>query len=158
MHSDPDSIYRQQKLRNIMKQNRWRNYVKEEWLLLAAFAGLVVTSLYLRRLPEYSLSDAEILYTLFVLFIIIAGLQEHGAISSFAYWLQRGRFVAVKNVAGTFITSMFITNDVAFLALVPLTLLLDMKHVEWLVILEILAANAGSALSPIGNPQNLYIY
>ncbi|RUM28506.1 MAG: hypothetical protein DSY42_08245, partial [Aquifex sp.] len=34
----------------------------------------------------------------------------------------------------------------------------NIKHKDILVILEALAANAGSALTPLGNPQNLYIY
>ena len=40
----------------------------------------------------------------------------------------------------------------------PLTLLLDARRKGLLVILEALAANAGSALTPFGNPQNLFIY
>jgi Na+/H+ antiporter NhaD/arsenite permease-like protein len=41
---------------------------------------------------------------------------------------------------------------------VPLTLLLNIDRKDYLVILEAIAANAGSALTPIGNPQNLFIY
>jgi len=42
--------------------------------------------------------------------------------------------------------------------IVPLTLAINTDHKDVLVILETLAANAGSALTPIGNPQNLFIY
>ena len=53
---------------------------------------------------------------------------------------------------------MLITNDVALVVLVPLTLSLRIQNKGVLVILEALAANAGSALTPTGNPQNLFIY
>ncbi len=66
--------------------------------------------------------------------------------------------VSLKLVLGTFFISMVVTNDVALIAIVPITLMLQTPYKGWLVILEALAANAGSALTPIGNPQNLFIY
>jgi Na+/H+ antiporter NhaD/arsenite permease-like protein len=135
-----------------------KNFVKNEWLPLISFSGMLFTSVYLQRLPVFTLSDAELLYILFILFVVTSGLQTHGLISELAIQLKQGRFIATKMVGGTFFLSMFVTNDVALIALVPLTLLLEIEHTEWLIILEILAANAGSALSPFGNPQNLFIY
>jgi len=126
--------------------------------LITTISGLLLTSIYLHRLPAYSKTDIEILYILFVLFVVTMGLQKHGVISAIADKLDHGRFIAGKLVTITFFLSMFITNDVALISIVPLTMLLHIKHKEWLIILETLAANAGSALSPFGNPQNLFIY
>ncbi len=53
---------------------------------------------------------------------------------------------------------MFVTNDVALLTVVPFTLKLNVKRTGFLIILEVLAANAMSALTPFGNPQNIFIY
>lgn len=61
---------------------------------------------------------------------------------------------------------MIITNDVALITFVPFTFVLfDMigqaEEKKWLipvVILQTIAANLGSMLTPIGNPQNLYLY
>ncbi|TVS19150.1 MAG: transporter [Gammaproteobacteria bacterium] len=54
-----------------------------------------------------------------------------------------------------------VTNDVALFIVIPLTLGLrrvaDLP-IGRLIILEALAVNAGSALSPVGNPQNLYLW
>jgi Na+/H+ antiporter NhaD/arsenite permease-like protein len=136
----------------------WRAFAKDEWLLLLALTGLIGTSLALWRIPNYALSDAEILYILLILFIVIRGLQTHGAIAAMSSRLERGRSVGLKLVVGAFFISMLVTNDVTLIALTPLTLLLHFERLEWLIILEILAANAGSALSPFGNPQNLFIY
>jgi len=53
---------------------------------------------------------------------------------------------------------MLVTNDIALIVIVPLTLSLNINRKDILVILEALAANSGSAFTPIGNPQNLFIY
>ena len=62
-----------------------------------------------------------------------------------------------------FFSSMFITNDVSLLTFVPLGLLLsDLTGMDAslcrTVTLMTIAANLGSMLTPIGNPQNLYLY
>lgn len=142
----------------MITRNKVVAFVKDEWLFLIAVLGLLLTSAYLHRVPSYSRSDLEILYILFILFIVTNGLQRHGVISGIARKLERGRFVAAKMVIVTFFLSMFVTNDVALISIVPLTMMLHINNIEWLIILEALAANAGSALSPFGNPQNLYIY
>jgi len=64
----------------------------------------------------------------------------------------------LKLVVATFLLSMVVTNDVSLVVIVPITMLLDLPRKGTLVVLEALAANAGSALTPLGNPQNLFIY
>lgn len=58
---------------------------------------------------------------------------------------------------------MFITNDVAPITFVPFTIMLlkmaEMKEkIISVVVLQTIAANLGSMLTPLGNPQNLYLY
>ena len=56
---------------------------------------------------------------------------------------------------------MFLTNDISILIVVPLTLSLSSiikNNIDKLIILEIIAVNTGSLISPIGNPQNIYIW
>lgn len=59
--------------------------------------------------------------------------------------------------------SMVITNDVTLITFVPFTVLVfRMVKMEdkvlKLIVLETIAANLGSMATPIGNPQNLYLY
>ena len=60
-----------------------------------------------------------------------------------------------------FFSSMFVTNDVALLTFVPISLLI-IKRISLsslhLIVLETLAANLGSCITPMGNPQNLYLF
>ena len=63
----------------------------------------------------------------------------------------------------TYFSGMLITNDVALITFVPFgILLLRMCHMEQKKILLVtfmtMAANLGSMFTPIGNPQNLYLY
>lgn len=59
--------------------------------------------------------------------------------------------------------SMLITNDVSLITFVPFTVLIltitgQEKLMVFVIVLQTIAANLGSMLTPIGNPQNLYLY
>ncbi|AIJ06210.1 Citrate transporter [Methanocaldococcus bathoardescens] len=72
--------------------------------------------------------------------------------------------IFITLIALTLILSMLITNDVVLFVIVPLTLILfkyieaDKKDLEKLIIFEGISANIGSGLTPIGNPQNIFLY
>lgn len=71
------------------------------------------------------------------------------------------RSLTTAMVFATFFASMFVTNDVALIVLVPMTLL-AFKRAGFdpavAIVLQTIAANVGSILLPMGNPQNLYLY
>jgi len=100
----------------------------------------------------------QILFILFVLFVAVNGLQKSGLILKIAQSIEKGKAIPLKLVLTTFFLSMLVTNDIALIVIVPLTLSLNINRKDILVILEALAANSGSAFTPIGNPQNLFIY
>lgn len=110
--------------------------------------------------------DTTTLLMLFSLMTIVAGFRRMGALDAVSRKLTRCvttlRGLSAVMVALCFVLSMLVTNDVALLTLVPLTLLLfragGQKSTIWTVVLETVAANLGSMVTPIGNPQNLYLY
>lgn len=62
-----------------------------------------------------------------------------------------------------FFSSMLITNDVALITFVPfavsvLRLAGQSKRILFVVTMQTVAANLGSMLLPVGNPQNIYLY
>ncbi len=134
------------------------DFLFREWLLSAVFVGLAATSLYLKKSPRLTGSEIEVLFLLWLLLVSVKGLQTSGLVARWSSRIGSGRLLPLKLVAATFLLSMLVTNDVALVVLVPLTLSLDSVRKDLLVILEAFAANAGSALTPFGNPQNLYIY
>ena len=134
------------------------DFVLKEWLVMASGVGLALTTFYTRHLPVYSIQELEVLFILFVLFIAVNGLQQSGLILKISRVMEKGKALPLKLVVTTFVLSMLVTNDIALMVIVPLTLSLNINRKDILVILEALAANAGSALTPFGNPQNLFIY
>lgn len=111
--------------------------------------------------------DWQTLALLFALMLVVAGLSEHRVLDTIACTLiarshtTRGRALAL--VALTFFASMFITNDVALITFVPLTIIVftvgsDDTYLLYTIVLQTIAANVGSALTPVGNPQNLFLY
>lgn len=142
------------------------------WLICERLlAGLVLLALLLAcidpRAPAVWLDWLEwpTLAGLTGLMVAIQGISDSG-------WTQRGaeallpRFHSVRGVGlalvvASALLATVLTNDVSLFLMVPLTLALggqDRLPVARLVILEALAVNAGSMLSPIGNPQNLLIW
>ena len=139
-------------------QIKFIDFILKEWLLIASFVGFLLTAFYTKHFPAFSENEIEVLFILLVLFIVVNGLQKSGLILRAAKSIEKGKFIPLKLVLATFFLSMLVTNDIALIVIVPLTLSLNINRKDVLVILEALAANSGSALTPIGNPQNLYIY
>ena len=134
------------------------------WVLLGTLVLLTVAGP--ERVPQYpSLVDWPTLAALAGLLMLTQAVEASGAMA----WLGHGlaarmsseRTAALVLVAATAILSMVLTNDVALFVIVPLTIslcrLTDLPATR-LIVFEALAVNAGSALTPIGNPQNLFLW
>lgn len=150
--------------------NLW-NWCKKEAVLSVAVILAVVSSFFVHPDKEYlGYIDFRTLAILFCLMAVMAGLQQIGLFGYVAEKLLK----LVKHVRGIifilimlcFFSSMLITNDVALITFVPFTfIVLKMilgeraeKLIVPVVVMQTIAANLGSMLTPIGNPQNLYLY
>lgn len=111
--------------------------------------------------------DWRSLGILWSLMVITKGLSVNGFFEKIGHTLlSKTKYVwqlVVVLVMLCFLTSMLITNDVALITFVPFTIMMfslcDRKDLMIMVIvLQTIAANLGSMLTPIGNPQNLYLY
>lgn len=145
-----------------------REFIKKEIILIVAWL-LAIASMFLVHPSKAYLQyiDWRTLGILWSLMIIMAGLKKHGFFDSVGNKLLN----ATNNVKQLvfvlvflcFFFSMLITNDVALITFVPFAILILKKckseHIMIPVIaLQTIAANTGSMLTPIGNPQNLYLY
>ncbi|MBE5922729.1 MAG: citrate transporter [Lachnospiraceae bacterium] len=111
--------------------------------------------------------DFHVLSLLFCLMTVIGGFSGIGLFSRLGELLlskvHSMRTLLFVLVSLCFFSSMFITNDVALITFVPFTILI-LQMVDrgdkliFLIVLETIAANLGSMLTPLGNPQNLYLY
>ncbi len=99
------------------------------------------------------------------LLIITQGVERSGVLQGTARALlartHTARQLALVLCAVAAVLAALVTNDVSLFLLVPLTRELAAQArlpLARLVALEALAVNAGSSLTPIGNPQNLYLW
>lgn len=145
-----------------------KNIFKNETVFCVSFVLAVLSSLVVRPDQVYfSYPDYRTIALLFCLMIIVAGLQSQGVFSMLGHVLLR-KAGSLKGLSAImvllcFFCSMIITNDVTLLTFVPFTMLVfrligRLDRIVKLVVLETVAANLGSMATPIGNPQNLYLY
>lgn len=111
--------------------------------------------------------DFRVLALLFCLMAVVAGLQDCGFFAVLAQRLLSGRrsmrFLSLVLVLLPFFASMLITNDVALITFVPFAFLVlglvgQGERAAWVIALQTVAANLGSMATPVGNPQNLFLY
>lgn len=146
-------------------------FCKKEAVLSIAVVLALLSVFFVRPDAGYlAYIDFRTLGILFCLMTIVAGLQQIGVFDRMA----KGLLARVAGVGGIvtilvllcFFLSMLITNDVALITFVPLALIIMKQFSEsdrkkWMlkcVVMQTIAANLGSMLTPIGNPQNLYLY
>ncbi len=146
-------------------------FIKQETVLIVACVLALISTFFVAPDKKYfEYIDFRTLGILFSLMALMAGFQSMGLFEEISRKLlnkvKSVRQLVVMLTLLCFFFSMIITNDVALITFVPFTFVLfDMLGQEaekkWLVpvtILQTVAANLGSMLTPIGNPQNLYLY
>ena len=145
----------------------WR-FVQREAVLCIAVALAVISAFFVPPSLEYfGYIDWETIAQLFALMAVMKGFQRAGLFSFLAEKMLKRthtvRGVVLVLVFLPFFLSMLVTNDVSLITFVPFAVIvLKLAGCERLVVpvvvLQTVAANLGSMLTPMGNPQNLYIY
>ena len=142
--------------------------IKKEPVLAAAWLLAVLSSLFVPPSKEYAeYIDGRTLGILWSLMVIMKGFHHEYVFECIgngliAFTKKVWQLVLVL-VFLCFVFSMVITNDVALITFVPFSIMLLHKCerddlVLIVVVLQTVAANLGSMMTPIGNPQNLYLY
>ena len=143
-------------------------FFKKETVLCIAALLSVVSAFFVPPSKEYlEYMDWRVLALLFGLMLVVAGLQSIGLFKYLGLKLlariKTTRQLCMLLVLLCFLSAMLITNDVALITFVPFAVMvLSMAGQSSLliptVVLQTIGANLGSMLTPIGNPQNLYLY
>lgn len=146
-------------------------FIKKEAVLCAALFLAVISMFFVFPDREYAgYIDFRTLGILFSLMTVMEGLKSIGVFRFTAEGLLKRagtvRSVAMILVGLCFFSSMIITNDVALITFVPFTIVIfgmlgaeaEEKLLIPIVVMQTIAANLGSMLTPLGNPQNLYLY
>ncbi len=141
---------------------------KLDKVMLIAWILAIISAFFVTPGKEYlGYIDFRSLGILWGLMVIIQGFKENAVFEKIAQALlskvKKGWQLAAVLIFMCFIFSMFITNDVALITFVPFAIMIlhncEMEEMMIpVIVLQTIAANLGSMLTPIGNPQNLYMY
>lgn len=145
-----------------------KDFFKKETVCCIAFLLAVVSMFFIPPSVNYfSYIDFRVLALLFSLMAVVRGFSSIGVFTRLGTLLLTHvhslRMLSALFIFLCFFFSMLITNDVALITFVPFTILVlsmaeQKKFLIPVIVLETIAANLGSMLTPLGNPQNLYLY
>lgn len=143
-------------------------HIRHDPVLIASFVLALLSMLIVPPSAQYAgYIDTHTLALLLSLMLVVAGLKGAGvfdlAVRRLLSHVHDLRALAALAVGICFFASMLITNDVALISFVPLTVMLltrtgQQRLLIPVIVLQTVAANLGSSLTPLGNPQNLYIF
>ena len=142
-------------------------FKREPVLVIAALAALVSCFFVPPDGAYLGYLDLRTLALLYCLMTVVAGLRQAGFFECLAHTLccriTSVRSMGILLVLLCFFSALLITNDVALLTFVPFAVVVlgmadRKKDLIYIVVLQTVAANLGSMLTPVGNPQNLYLY
>lgn len=140
---------------------------KEPVLTASAFCMLISMVFVPPSMTYLTYIDFRVLALLFCLMAVVAGLQRYGLFTWMAQILltgkKRRRLLFLLLILLPFFTSMLVTNDVSLITFVPFAILIleltgQQEYLIFVVVMQTVAANLGSMATPVGNPQNLFLY
>lgn len=142
--------------------------IRENMVLFLAGTAALASMIVVPPTAAYAgYINMPVLSVLFCLMVVIGGLRESGVFAAVLarLLLRLGtmRQLAAVLIFSCFFVSMWVTNDVSLLTFVPFSLMAlprisSERQIALVIVLQTLAANLGSMCTPVGNPQNLYLY
>lgn len=146
-----------------LKNEKIIEFLKKECVLVISLLLALVSSFFC--IPKLEYIDFRVLILLFNLMIIVTAFKELNVLDFIAVSLLKKctttRKVMLTLVFITFFSAMVVTNDVALITFVPITIIIGKRvkmNILKTVVFQTLAANLGSSFTPMGNPQNLFLY
>lgn len=143
-------------------------FIKKEPVLFVSAIAAAASCLAVKPDALYlQYIDLRTIVLLYCLMAAVAGFGRAGTFAFLAHSLcirsRSSRALTFVLVGLCFFSSMLITNDVALLTFVPFAIAVlgvagKLKLILPVVVLQTLAANLGSMLTPPGNPQNIHLF
>lgn len=145
-----------------------KTFIKKEIVFIISAMCAILTMFIVPPNEAYiEYIDFRVLCLLFCLMAVVAGFKSVGAFKWLTYKLlskiKNGKVLSTVLVMLPFFCSMLVTNDVALIVFVPFTIALLIqlgfsKSIIPVIVMQTVAANLGSMATPVGNPQNLFLY
>lgn len=143
-------------------------YLYKDKVFVIASLFAIVSMFFIPPSMDYlSYINWKVLIIMFTLMLAVGGFYETHFFDFVATKLvmkfRSIRWIGLVLILTTFFLAMLLTNDAVLLTLVPFAIFITKitkteKHAVMIIILMTIAANMGSALTPMGDPQNIYLY
>lgn len=143
-------------------------YIKNNAILFISGLLACISCFIVKPDQEYTgYINFRVLALLFCLMLIVSAMSRIGTFAVLTNVLlsrvKTYRGISLLMSLMAFFMSMFLTNDVSLVTLVPFAIMVlapfgENRKLMFTLIIMTVAANLGSMLTPIGNPQNLYLY
>ena len=138
---------------------------KETVFVIAAILTIISIFLVSPNKEYFGYINYSVLTILFCLMAVVSGVQNIGVFHRVSFGIlsktNNGKIIGIILVIVCFFTSMLVTNDVSLITFVPFTMDIlgeEDENLIFVIVMETIAANLGSMMTPIGNPQNLFLY
>ena len=111
--------------------------------------------------------SGETLTCIFGILIVVAGLENidffHKVARLIVKKFKTARSIILTLLFITYVSALINANDMALLTFLPLSYLVlsytgQTRYLAFTFIMQNIASNLGGMLSPIGNPQNIYLF
>ena len=143
-------------------------FLKNNFIFVIAFVIALVSCFFVPPDAEYvNYFEVNTLACIFLLLLVIAGLSRIQFFEKVARIIvkkfKNTRSIIMCLIFVTYISAMVNANDMSLLTFLPLSYIVlkytgNLRYLAFTFIMQNIASNLGGMITPIGNPQNLYIF
>lgn len=146
------------------------NWSKQNFIFMIVVAIALISCIFVpfdKGYIDYFDTAGETLTCIFGILIIVAGLENIDFFNKVARFIVK-KFKSVRSIILalifiTYVSALINANDMALLTFLPLAYLVlkytnQTKYLAFTFIMQNVASNLGGMISPIGNPQNIYLF
>ncbi len=144
------------------------DFIKKNFIFTIILVLAIITMFFVPIDKQYkSYFDWNTLSCIFTLLLVVACLDRINFFHKVAKWIvkkfKNTRSIILGLIFITYISSLINANDMALITFLPLAYLVlkytnNTKYMAFTFIMQNIASNLGGMITPIGNPQNLYLF
>lgn len=143
-------------------------FFKTNFIFTVAIVAAIISCFFVPIDKEYlGYFDIDTIACITLLLLVIAGFSDIQFFQKVARWLVK-KFKTTRSIIMclifiTYVSALVNANDMSLLTFLPLAFIVlkytnNLRYVGFTFIMQNIASNLGGMITPIGNPQNLYIY
>lgn len=144
------------------------SFFKTNFIFTVAIIAAMISCFFVPIDGEYlGYFDVDTIACITLLLLVIAGFSNIQFFQKIAKWLvkkfKNTRSIIMCLIFITYVSALVNANDMSLLTFLPLAYVVlkytnNLRYVAFTFIMQNIASNLGGMITPIGNPQNLYIF